>query len=51
MSDPTRRVRWTRSHRLIPSRFPPIDLFDDISPPEDWELLARAEAPDEPTDL
>lgn len=37
-------VRWPRSHRLISSRFPPIDLFDDLAPPEDWELLALAES-------
>ena len=26
------------------SRFPPIDLFDDIADPRDWEALARAES-------
>lgn len=38
------QVEWKSSHRLIPSKFPPIDLFDDLSPPEDWELLAQAES-------
>ena len=40
----TARVRWKNSHRLILSRYPPVDLFDDLSPPEDWELLAQAES-------
>ncbi len=30
--------------RLINSAFPPIDLFEDISDPADWEWLAKAEA-------
>jgi RES domain-containing protein len=30
--------------RLINSAFPPIDLFEDIADPADWELLAKAEA-------
>ncbi|MGB0372481.1 MAG: RES family NAD+ phosphorylase [Opitutales bacterium] len=41
---PKTRVKWPASYRLIPSKYPPIDLFDDISPPEDWELLAQAES-------
>lgn len=41
---PLTRVTWPRTHRLILSHFPPIDLFDDIADPRDWELLAAAEA-------
>lgn len=41
---PVSRVAWARTHRLILSHFPPIDLFDDIADPRDWELLAAAEA-------
>ncbi|WGF87218.1 RES family NAD+ phosphorylase [Marinivivus vitaminiproducens] len=42
------RVAWPRTHRIIRSRFPPIDLFEDIAPPEDWDALARAEAKTNP---
>lgn len=41
---PVTRVTWGRTHRVIGSRFPPIDLFDDVSDPADWELLAKAES-------
>lgn len=41
---PTSRVTWARTHRLILSHYPPIDLFDDLADPRDWEALARAEA-------
>jgi RES domain-containing protein len=34
---------WPQYVRLINSAFPPIDLFEDIADPEDWQLLARAE--------
>lgn len=34
---------WDGYTRLINSAFPPIDLFEDISDPADWELLAQAE--------
>ncbi len=36
-------VGWNGYIRLINSAFPPIDLFEDIADPADWELLARAE--------
>lgn len=35
---------WRPCHRIIPSRFPPIDLFERIAPPEDWEALIALEA-------
>lgn len=41
-------VNWPKSHRLIPSQYPPIDLFDDIADPADWELLAAAQAKTNP---
>ena len=40
---PTRRVVWPGARRIIRSRFPPIDLFEDIADPEDWPLLIAAE--------
>ena len=39
-----RRVRWQRSHRLIPTRYPPIDLFERISDPKDWDALIELES-------
>jgi hypothetical protein len=40
---PSARVRWIGARRMIRSRFPPIDLFEDIADPEDWPLLIAAE--------
>lgn len=37
-------VAWQPCHRIIPSRFPPIDLFERIAPPEDWEALIALES-------
>lgn len=38
------RVRWQRAWRIIPSKYPPIPLFEDLSvDPADWELLAQLE--------
>ena len=41
---PVRRVIWPRSVRIIRSIYPPIDLFEDIADPADWEALASAES-------
>lgn len=40
---PKRRIRWAKSYRVINARFPPIDLFERISDPEDWESLIELE--------
>jgi hypothetical protein len=37
-------VKWEKSHRIIRTIYPPIDLFEDIAPPADWEILVAAEA-------
>lgn len=39
----TSRVRWAATFRLIQSRFPPINVFERISPENDWEALAELE--------
>lgn len=44
VSAPKTRVTWSETHRLILSHYPPIDLFDDLIDPRDWEALARAES-------
>lgn len=43
VTPPIARVSWPQAYRIIRSRFPPIDLFEDIADPSDWERLARAE--------
>ncbi|TIN69406.1 MAG: RES domain-containing protein, partial [Mesorhizobium sp.] len=35
-----RRVDWPQTFRIIRSIHPPIDLFEDIADPRDWEALA-----------
>jgi len=37
-------VKWPKAHRIIRTIYPPVDLFEDIAPPEDWEMLVAAEA-------
>lgn len=40
----TTQVFWKTSHRIIASRYPPIDLFERItSDPSQWEVLASLE--------
>lgn len=38
------RVAWDRCWRIVPSRYPPIDLFERVAPPEDWETLIELES-------
>jgi hypothetical protein len=45
---PVAHVRWPDARRIVPSRHPPIDLFEDIADPQDWELLVSAEAKTNP---
>ena len=40
---PKRRIRWAKSYRVINARFPPIDLFERIADPDDWESLLELE--------
>lgn len=44
----TVRVVWPRAFRQIRSIYPPIDLFEDIADPADWEALASAESKTNP---
>ena len=37
-------MKWATSHRIIRTIYPPVDLFEDIARPEDWEILVAAEA-------
>ena len=40
----TRRTQWRPSHRLVPSRFPPVGLFDRVARPEDLQAVFDLEA-------
>lgn len=39
-----RAIDWQSSYRLIPSRFPPVELYEPIAGEGDWEALKRVEA-------
>ena len=42
---PERRVRWPAAHRILPSRYPPIQLFERLTDdPGEWEQLAAIES-------
>jgi hypothetical protein len=36
-------VRWERAHRIISTIHPPVDLFEDIADPEDWDSIMAGE--------
>ena len=38
------RIRWDPSYRLVPSRFPPVGLFDRVSDPADLEVVLAVES-------
>ncbi len=40
----SRRLAWASASRIIRTIYPPVDLFEDIADPSDWDLLAAAEA-------
>jgi hypothetical protein len=41
---PVRRVRWLRAIRIIPSRYPTVDLFERVAGREDFAALQAVEA-------
>lgn len=41
-------IKWSKTHRIIRSRFPPIDLFEDIADPSDWDAILSAETKTNP---
>ena len=44
MNLPTHRVTWLPCWRIIPSRFPPIDLFERVAAPEDLAAILELES-------
>lgn len=44
MSAPeTSKIGWRRAHRIVKSVWPPIDLFELVADPGDWEALMELE--------
>lgn len=41
---PIKRIRWSHAYRIVPSRFPPVGLFDRIADPADLEAVFAIEA-------
>ncbi|TAN07798.1 MAG: RES domain-containing protein [Rhodanobacteraceae bacterium] len=41
---PIHRLNWQRAYRIIPSRFPPVGVFDAIADPADLDALYKIEA-------
>jgi RES domain len=37
------RVRWAEAYRIINSRYPPVDIFEHVADPSDWDTLLRIE--------
>ena len=44
MTDKLSRVRWDPSYRLVPSRFPPVGLFDRVADAADLEVVMAVES-------
>ena len=44
MDIPISEVRWLPCFQIIPSRFPPIGLFEDVADPDDLEAVYQIEA-------
>lgn len=44
MDIPVTQVRWQPCYRIIPSRFPPIALFEAVADPADLEAVFQIEA-------
>ena len=44
MTLPVSRVQWRPSWRIIPSRFPPIQLFERVTEPDDLEAILELES-------
>lgn len=44
MDLPLTDIQWTPCYRIIPSRFPPISLFEDVADPADLDAVFQIEA-------
>lgn len=41
---PLHRIRWSQAYRIVPSRFPPVGLFDRIAEPKDIDAVMAIES-------
>lgn len=41
---PIKRIRWSHAYRIVPSRFPPVGVFDRIADPADMDAVFAIEA-------
>jgi hypothetical protein len=41
---PTAQIAWRPCYRIVPSRFPPVGLFDAVADPADLEAIFQIEA-------
>lgn len=41
---PLHRLRWQRAYRIVPSRYPPVGVFDAIADPKDLDALYQIDA-------
>jgi len=41
---PVRRIRWSQAYRIVPSRFPPVGVYDRIADPADLDAVFAIEA-------
>jgi len=41
---PVKRIRWAHAYRIVPSRFPPIGVYDRIADPADLDAVFAIEA-------
>jgi len=41
---PVKRIRWSHAWRIVPSRFPPVGVFDRVADPADLEAVFAIEA-------
>lgn len=44
MSLPVRRVEWKPCRRIIPSRFPPVELFERVADLQDYDAVKELES-------
>ncbi|HEY8683341.1 MAG TPA: RES family NAD+ phosphorylase [Rhodanobacter sp.] len=41
---PIKRIRWSQAYRIVPSRFPPVGVYDRIADPADLDAVFAIEA-------
>lgn len=44
LTPPLAGIAWLPGWRIVPSRFPPIDLFERLADPADWDALIELES-------